>query len=81
MCQPSLQRKSLQRKSVCVYLEQSSVEVDQIAARFRGNCYDWFVGEELITQAFVFNQESFAEEFYKAVEHLPDVYAVEFSIP
>lgn len=40
----------------------------------------WFIGEELITQGFLFNQESFAEQFYKAVEHLPDVYAVEFSV-
>jgi hypothetical protein len=75
MCNPSLARKS-----VSVYLEQSSVEVDQLAGQLGGNCYDWFVGDELITQAFVFNQESFAEKFYKAVEHLPDVYAVEFSI-
>ena len=67
---------SLQRKSVCVYLEKSSVDVDQLAGRLRGNCYMWFVGEELITQAFLFNQESFAEQFYKAVDHLPYVHAV-----
>ncbi len=71
--------QSLQRKSVCVYLEKSSVEVDQLAGRLGGNCYMWYVGEELITQAFLFNQQSFAEQFYKAVEHLPDVFAVEFS--
>jgi len=75
MCNPSLARKS-----VCVYLEKSSVEVDQLAGKLGGNCYDWFVGDELITQAFLFNQESFAQEFYKAVEHLPDVHAVEFSV-
>ena len=72
--------ESLQRKSVCVYLEKSSVEVDQLAGRLGGNCYMWFVGKELITQGFLFTQESFPEQFYKAVEHLPDVHAVEFSV-
>ena len=72
--------KSLARKSVCVYLERSSVHVDQLAGRLGGNCYMCFVGDELITQGFLFNQESFAQQFYEAVEYLPDVFAVEFSI-
>lgn len=72
--------QSLARKSVCVYLKKSSVEVDQLAGRLGGNCYIWIIGDELITQGFLFNQESFAEKFYKAVEHLPEVQAVEFSV-
>lgn len=68
--------RSLQCKSVCVYLNKSSGEVDQLA----GNCYMVFVGEQLITQAFLFNQESFADQFYKAVEYLPEVFAVKFSV-
>lgn len=71
--------QSLARKSVCVYLERSSVEVDQLAGRLGGDCYIWIVGDKLITQGFLFNQESFAEQFYKAVEHLPEVHAVEIA--
>lgn len=75
--------RSLQRKSVFVYLNKSSVEsveIDQLARRLGGNCYEFFVGEDLITQAFLFNQESLADQFYKAVEYLPEVFAVEFSV-
>lgn len=63
-----------------MYLNKSSVEVDQLARKLGGNCYMLFVGEQLITQAFLFNQESFADQFYKAVGYLPEVFAVEFSV-
>jgi len=71
--------QSLALRSVSVYLEKSSVEIDQLAGWLGGSCYMQYVGEELITQAFLFNLQSRAEQFYKAVEHLPNVFAVEFS--
>jgi len=60
--------QSLQRKSVSILISKSSVEIDQLAGRLGGNCYFYRLDKDGATQAFLFNQESSAEQFLNAVQ-------------
>jgi hypothetical protein len=64
--------KSLARKSVVIDLQKSNSDVDQLAGRLGGGCYFFHVEENFITQAYLFSQESIAQQFLNAVQFFPE---------
>ena len=69
--------KSLQRKSVCINLNKSSIDVDQLAGRLGGNCYFYYLGKDGATQNFLFEQESSAQQFINAVQFYSEFISAE----
>jgi|694.fasta_scaffold13897_9 hypothetical protein len=63
---------SLARKSVSILIQKSSVGIDQLAGRLGGNCYFYHLGAEGVTQAFLFEKESYAEQFLISVKDFPE---------
>ena len=64
--------QSLQRKSVSILITKSSADIDQLAGRLGGNCYFYYTGSDGVSQAYLFNQESSAEQFLNAVQFFPE---------
>lgn len=71
---------SLARKSVSILIQKSSVGIDQLAGRLGGNCYFYHLDTEGITQAFLFTEESYAEQFMNAVQSFPEFISSKFDI-
>lgn len=70
--------QSLARKSVSILIDKSSADIDQLAGRLGGNCYFSYVGSDGVTQAFLFNQESYAEQFLSSVKAFPELISAKF---
>jgi hypothetical protein len=64
--------QSLQRKSVILDIQKSNSDIDQLAGRLGGNCYFFYVEENSIRQAYLFSQESIAQQFLNAVQFFPE---------
>jgi hypothetical protein len=72
--------QSLQRRAVTIYIPKISSDIDQLAAKLGGNCQAIDALNGGIEQSFIFNQESYAVQFYNAVLHFPELMAIEISL-
>lgn len=68
--------KSLQRKSISILITKSNADIDQLAGRLGGNCYFYHLGEDGLTQAYLFESESCAEQFLNAVQFFDEFISV-----
>jgi hypothetical protein len=72
--------QSLQRRAVTIYIHKISSDIDQLAVKLGGNCQAIDIVNGGIKQSFIFNQESYAVQFYNAVSIFPELMAIEFSL-